>query len=207
MWQGIQAVNQPPPPLHPATPPYLMSSTTAMAALTGTTRLCSLQTINPWRSVTCAALSRVNAQRVAGPDGVPGRVLRACAVPLTEVWTDVFNLSVAWAAVPVGFKTTSLLLVPKHSTAAGLDDFCPVALTPIITKCFERLVLAHLKTSLPPEQEYRRCHLYRRFTSPSPTSTALTPVWECLLTSPPNWSPNSVTLASIPPSATGFWAS
>ena len=42
------------------------------------------------------------------------------------------------------------MLVPKHSTAASLNDFRPVALTTIITKCFERLVLAHLKTSLPP---------------------------------------------------------
>ena len=40
--------------------------------------------------------------------------------------------------------------VPKHSTAASLNDFRPVALTPIISKCFERLVLAHLKTCLPP---------------------------------------------------------
>ena len=40
--------------------------------------------------------------------------------------------------------------VPKHSTAVSLNDYRPVALTPIITMCLERLVLAHLKTSLPP---------------------------------------------------------
>src|SRR4029434_7644086 len=43
---------------------------------------------------------------------------------------------------------TSIVPVPKHSKAASLNDFHPVALTP--TKCFERLVLAHLKTCLPP---------------------------------------------------------
>ena len=47
-------------------------------------------------------------------------------------------------------KTSSIVPVPKHSTAASLNDFRPVALTPIISKCFERLVLAHLKTCLPP---------------------------------------------------------
>lgn len=35
------------------------------------------------------ALSRVNAQKAAGPDGVPGRVLRACVVQLTEARTDI----------------------------------------------------------------------------------------------------------------------
>ena len=69
---------------------------------------------------------------------------------LTEVLTDIFNLSLAQAAVPTCFKTTSIVPVPKHSKAASLNDFRPVALTPTIMKCFERLVLAHLKSCLPP---------------------------------------------------------
>ena len=36
----------------------------------------------------CVALSRTNARKAAGPDGIPGRILRAWAVQLTEVWTD-----------------------------------------------------------------------------------------------------------------------
>ncbi|XP_031159417.2 uncharacterized protein LOC116052744 [Sander lucioperca] len=96
----------------------------------------------------CVALSRINACKAAGPDGIPRRVLWACAVQLTEVWTDIFNLSLAQAAVPACFKTTSIVPVPKHSTATSLNDFRPVALTPIIMKCFKRLVLAHLKTCL-----------------------------------------------------------
>ncbi|KAK0133976.1 hypothetical protein N1851_030463 [Merluccius polli] len=39
--------------------------------------------------------------------------------------TDIFNLSLAQAAVPTCFKTTSILPVPKHSTAASLNDFRP----------------------------------------------------------------------------------
>ena len=98
----------------------------------------------------CAALSRIHARKAAGPDGILGRVLRVCAGQLAEVLTDIFNLSLAQAAVPTCFKTTSIVLVPKHSTAVSLNDFRPVALTPTIMKCFERLVLAHIKTCLPP---------------------------------------------------------
>uniref|UniRef100_A0A3B4TE14 Reverse transcriptase domain-containing protein n=1 Tax=Seriola dumerili TaxID=41447 RepID=A0A3B4TE14_SERDU len=97
-----------------------------------------------------AALSKVNARKAAGPDGIPGRVLRACAGQLAEVLTDIFNLSLDQAAVPTCFKTTSIVPVPKHSKAESLNDFRPVALTPTIMKCLERLVLAHLKTLLPP---------------------------------------------------------
>ncbi|XP_060887251.1 uncharacterized protein LOC132958440 [Labrus mixtus] len=84
-----------------------------------------------------AALSRINARKAAGPDCTPGRVLRACAEQLTGVFTDIFNLSLAQAAVPACFKATSIVSVPKHSSPTGLNDYRPVALTPIIMKCFE----------------------------------------------------------------------
>ncbi|KAI4877181.1 hypothetical protein NFI96_007309, partial [Prochilodus magdalenae] len=46
-------------------------------------------------------------------------------------------------------RTATIVPVPKHPTASALNDFRPVALTPIISKCFERLVLSHLKSCLP----------------------------------------------------------
>ncbi|KAI4894227.1 hypothetical protein NFI96_006080 [Prochilodus magdalenae] len=52
-------------------------------------------------------------------------------------------------AVPTIFKTATTVPVPKHPTASAPNDFRPVALTPIISKCFERLVLSHLKSCLP----------------------------------------------------------
>ena len=124
------------------------------------------QPLTPSPSDVRAALSRVNARKAAGPDGVHAHVLRACAVQLTEVWTDIFNLSLAQAAVPKCFKITSIMPAPKHSTAASLNDFRPVALTPIITKCFERLVLVHLKASLPPTLDpYQFAHRMRLVSS------------------------------------------
>uniref|UniRef100_A0AAY4BNL9 Reverse transcriptase domain-containing protein n=1 Tax=Denticeps clupeoides TaxID=299321 RepID=A0AAY4BNL9_9TELE len=101
-------------------------------------------------SDVCTALSRINARRAAGPDGIPGRVLRACAEQLAGVFTDIFNMSLAQAAVPTCLKSTSIVPVPKHSSPTCLNDYRPVALTPIIMKCFERLVLGHLRDFLPP---------------------------------------------------------
>ncbi|KAI5617022.1 gastrula zinc finger protein XlCGF28.1-like [Silurus asotus] len=97
----------------------------------------------------CNALSRISAHKASGPDNIPGRILRACAEQLAGVFTDIFNLSLAQAAVPTCFKCTFIVPVPKHSNPTCLNDYRPVALTPIVMKCFERLVLAHLKDSLP----------------------------------------------------------
>ncbi|KAK3565947.1 hypothetical protein QTP86_023272 [Hemibagrus guttatus] len=88
-----------------------------------------------------SALSRVDPRKSAGPDGIPGRVLRTC---LQRAFTDIFNLSLAQATVPTCLKTTAIIPVPKHSSAECLNDFSPVAFTPIVMKCFEKLVLSHL---------------------------------------------------------------
>ncbi len=95
-------------------------------------------------------LAKVNPRKAAGPDGVPGKVLRACANQLSQVFTTIFNLSLSQATIPACLKTTTIILVPKKSHITCLNDYCPVALTPVITKCLERLVLAHIRDCLPP---------------------------------------------------------
>ena len=122
-----------------------------------------------------STLSKVNAQKAAGTDGIPGRVLRPCAEQLAGVFADIFNLSLAQAVVPTIFKTATIVPVPKLSTATVLNDFRPVALTPIIAKCFERLVFSYLKSCLPatldPYQFAYRCNSQQR--TPSPRHSTL----------------------------------
>ncbi|KAI4891767.1 hypothetical protein NFI96_002517 [Prochilodus magdalenae] len=64
--------------------------------------------------------------------------------------TDIFNISLSSATVPMCLKATTIMPVPKKSSVSCLNDYRPVALTPIIMKCFERLVMRHIKTLLPP---------------------------------------------------------
>ncbi|KAL0195209.1 hypothetical protein M9458_008781, partial [Cirrhinus mrigala] len=94
-------------------------------------------------------LSRINPRKAVGPDNIPGRVLRECAAQLTDVLTDIFNTSLSQAVVPTCLKSTSIIPVPKKSPVSCLNDYCPIALTPIMMKCFERLVMHHIKSSLP----------------------------------------------------------
>ncbi|GAA6107150.1 piezo-type mechanosensitive ion channel component 1-like, partial [Tachysurus ichikawai] len=94
--------------------------------------------------------TRVNPRKAAGPDNIPGRVLRECAEQLVDVFMDIFNISLSSAVVPTCLKTTTIVPVPKKSTVSCLNDYRPVALTPIAMKCFEKLVMRHIKTQLPP---------------------------------------------------------
>ncbi len=94
-------------------------------------------------------LSRINPRKAAGPDNIPGRVLKDCAAQLTDVLTDIFNTSLSQAVVPTCLKSTTIIPVPKKSPVSCLNDYRSIALTPIIMKCFEKLVMQKIKTGLP----------------------------------------------------------
>ncbi|XP_060703504.1 uncharacterized protein LOC132830055 [Hemiscyllium ocellatum] len=96
-----------------------------------------------------SAFLKVNPQKVTGPDGIPGRALTSCADQLAGVFADIFNLSLLQSEIPTCFKKTTVTPMPKENEAACVNDYHPVTLTSVVMKCFERLVMAHINSSLP----------------------------------------------------------
>ncbi|KAK3546210.1 hypothetical protein QTP70_025211 [Hemibagrus guttatus] len=96
-----------------------------------------------------STMRKIDITKAAGPERVPGRTLKSCADQLAGVFTNIFNLSLQQALVPTCLKSTTIVPVPKKQQVRCLNDYRPVALTPIIMKCFERLVLPHIKASIP----------------------------------------------------------
>ena len=86
-------------------------------------------------------LLAVNPKKAIGPDRVPGKVLRACAHHLALIFTRIFNLSLAQAVIPPCLKSATVIPVPKKTPTTSLNDYHPAALTLVIMKCFETLVL------------------------------------------------------------------
>ncbi len=95
------------------------------------------------------SFKRVNICKAVGPDGIPGRVLKACAYQLAGVFTDIFNLSLSLSVVPSCFKKSTIVPIPKKNKITCLNDWRPVALTPIFSKCFEKLIRDHICSVLP----------------------------------------------------------
>ncbi|KAK3521384.1 hypothetical protein QTP70_004133 [Hemibagrus guttatus] len=93
-------------------------------------------------------LRRVNPRKAARPDNIPG--LKECAEQLVDVFTDIFNISLKSSIVPMCLMTTTTIIpVPKKSPVSCLNDYRHIALTPIIMKCFKRLIMRHIKNLLP----------------------------------------------------------
>ena len=159
LWQGIQSVTD-----YRPTPPPCDDSTDFLNSLnTFFSRFEENNTTTPTKALHCSdtatlqldpadvrrTLQKVNPRKAAGPDNIPGRVLRDCADSLTDVLTDIFNISLSQAVIPECFKATTIIPLPKKSPATTLNDYRPIALTPIMMKCFERMVKAHITSSLP----------------------------------------------------------
>ena len=86
-----------------------------------------------------------STRKAAGPDGVSPATLKTCATQLALIFTDIINTSIEKCQVPKCFKTSCIVPIPKKNKVLSLNDYRPVALTSVIMKVFERLVLKFLK--------------------------------------------------------------
>uniref|UniRef100_A0A9J8BSP0 Reverse transcriptase domain-containing protein n=1 Tax=Cyprinus carpio carpio TaxID=630221 RepID=A0A9J8BSP0_CYPCA len=84
-------------------------------------------------------------RKAPGPDGVTPACLKTCADQLAPIFSQTFNRSLELCEVPSCFKRTTIVPVPKKPKITGLNDYRPVALTSVVMKSFEKLVLAYLK--------------------------------------------------------------
>ncbi|KAK3543486.1 hypothetical protein QTP70_023211, partial [Hemibagrus guttatus] len=84
-------------------------------------------------------------RKAPGPDGVTPVCPRTCADQLAFIFSQIFNRSLELCEVPACFKRSTIIPIPKKPKMTGFNDYRPVALTSVVMKSFERLVLAYLK--------------------------------------------------------------
>lgn len=107
-------------------------------------------------------LKAVNVKKATGLDGIPGRVLQDCAHQLAEVFTDIFSLFLVNGTVLACLKTA--IPVPKQTNVSTLNDYI-ISLLAHYLKCFKRLVLGHIKSTLfPALDQYEYAYSAKRST-------------------------------------------
>ncbi|KAM7380045.1 hypothetical protein PAMP_003369 [Pampus punctatissimus] len=136
-----QPTPQPSPVQHLST----CSSSSSSSPTSSTEYICS----NPCPMVTSGQvkwqLERLHQQKAAGPDGITHRILKTCANQLSPVMGHLYNLSLSQQKVPLLWKTSCLVPVPKKSRPSDPAHYRPVTLTSHVMKVLERLVLAQLR--------------------------------------------------------------
>ena len=89
-------------------------------------------------------------RKAPGPDGVLPSTLRYCSFVLAPIFTNIFNQSLSSQTIPICFKTSVVIPVPKKQPIKSINDYRPVALTSVIMKVFEKIVLNYLKSFISP---------------------------------------------------------
>ena len=93
---------------------------------------------------------KLKVRKAVGPDGLGGRTLKWCAAQLCTVFSHLFSWSLKDCVVPDVWKQSIISPVPKTNKPKELNDYRPVALTSIVMKCFERVILSRLLTFTQP---------------------------------------------------------
>ena len=85
-------------------------------------------------------LADLNPSKAAGPDSLPGRVLRLLAPQIAPVLTFIFNQSIQTGSLPSDWKTANVTPIFKKGDRAESKNYRPVSLTSICCKVLEHVI-------------------------------------------------------------------
>ncbi|KAK2180077.1 hypothetical protein NP493_457g03022 [Ridgeia piscesae] len=71
---------------------------------------------------------QLNSKKAAGPDNISPCLRKQCAGHLSGVFTDIFCVSLSQCKIPLCFKKSTIIPVPKQFTASCLNAYRLVAL-------------------------------------------------------------------------------
>ena len=92
--------------------------------------------------------SSIKEGKSAGPDGVHGKLIKRCSEQLAGIFTTIYQMLINLKMFPTSWKLAKIIPVPKTQHARELNDFRPIALTPILAKCFEKIIRKRLLTDV-----------------------------------------------------------
>ena len=79
-----------------------------------------------------------------------GKIIKTCASQLCNIYSHIFNLSLSTSSILNIWKISKIIPDPKKEKVIAINDLRPVALTSIVMKCFERIILKHLNKQISP---------------------------------------------------------
>ena len=88
--------------------------------------------------------TNVNVKKSVGPDGVCCKLLKVCAPQHSQVFSTLFTWSLKDGIVPCEWKISMICPIPQNNSPSDLSDYRPIAITSVVMKCFEKIVLHQL---------------------------------------------------------------
>ena len=89
-------------------------------------------------------LKNLNVSKAVGPDKVSNRILKECAISLSEPLARLFNLSLAQGVFPSCWKIANVIPIFKIQKENNVSSYRPISLLLSLAKVLEKAVHYHL---------------------------------------------------------------
>ena len=90
----------------------------------------------------------MKVNKPAGLDKITGNLTKTCHLQLCSVFPVLFQQCVELAEIPLQWKTAEIVPIPKKPNPVLLNDYIPIALTSLLMKSFERILLKYMLTQV-----------------------------------------------------------
>ena len=101
-------------------------------------------------------LASLDVEKSPGMDKISPRVLRSCAVALTEPLHHLFSLSLRYATLPSSWKIHKVVPIPKAGDLTSVKNYRPISLLSNTSKVLERIIynkiINHIGKDINPRQ-------------------------------------------------------
>jgi hypothetical protein len=93
-------------------------------------------------------LSKVNPSNSSGPDNIPNRTLKECAVQLAPILQKIFQVSIDTGDPPKDWRDSNISSIFKKGDKHLPENYRPVSLTSVPCKLLEHIICRHLMKHL-----------------------------------------------------------
>ena len=100
----------------------------------------SLQNITISKNGVLNLLKNINENKAAGPDNIPGKLLKICAYELHEAFTILFQHSLNTGQIPDAWKVAHIFPLFKKGDKTSAENYRPISLTSVSCKLLEHIV-------------------------------------------------------------------
>ena len=93
-------------------------------------------------------LLSLNTSKANGPDGISATMLKSTAHSIAPGLTKLFNKSISSGRMPLTWKTSSVVPIPKGDDKSSVKNYRQISLLSIISKLLERHMYWQIATHL-----------------------------------------------------------
>ncbi len=89
----------------------------------------------------------MNIKKASGPDNIAAPMLKEVAAEIAPSLTRLFNLSLVSGCLPLEWKRSHIVPIPKSDELSNASNYRPISLLCIVSKLLEKhIVLRHAKS-------------------------------------------------------------